>query len=133
MPKIPECHRCLYCAHDHHLVCVPHPTGPESDTCLDFNLDPTLEGKYFKDLLGLQRQMTLEPDENLWEPEGANYYNGQLILQPRYRRTREEQLYLLNTHPMFTGRCPACGAETERDYRAVVHWDCPCGWMDDSI
>ena len=30
---------------------------------------------------------------------------------------------------MFTGRCPQCGAEYERDYRAVVHLDCPCGWM----
>jgi hypothetical protein len=29
--------------------------------------------------------------------------------------------------------CPACGAEFERDYRAVIYLDCPCGWVDDSV
>lgn len=44
-----------------------------------------------------------------------------------------ELLDLLDTHPMLTGKCPACGVEMERDYRALVHWDCQCGWTDDSI
>ena len=73
------------------------------------------------------------PTGELWEPEGASYYAGELIVQLRQRWTREEQLQLLDTHPMFTGRCPQCGSEYERDYRAAVHWACSCGWMDDTI
>jgi len=59
----------------------------------------------------------LEPDEELWEPEGARYidgeliiersfYNGEEIVQPRQRWTKAEQLELLDTHPLFTGNCP---------------------------
>ena len=98
----------------------------------------------------------LDPDEEQWEPEGArfvngeivierdndsgaslwehrSFYNGEEIIQPRQRWTREEQLHLLDNHPLFTGRCPQCGAEFERDYRALVHWDCSCGWVDDTV
>lgn len=32
------------------------------------------------------------------------YYSGELVLQPQQWGTREEQLELLDTHPMFTGR-----------------------------
>lgn len=87
-----------------------------------------------------------EPEE-LWEPEGArfvngeliverdrSFYNGKEIIQIRQRWTREEQMELLDWHPLFTGRCPQCGAAMERDYRALVHWDCPaCGWFDDTV
>lgn len=83
-------------------------------------------------------------DQELWEPQGARYidselviervtYNGEEIIQPPQRWTREEQLWLLDTHPMFTGKCPQCGVEMNRDYTARVHWDCECGWMDDSV
>ncbi len=44
-----------------------------------------------------------------------------------------ELVALLDTHPMLTGKCPACGAEMEYDDRAVVHWNCPCGWTDNEI
>jgi hypothetical protein len=63
MPKLPECDRCLLLARNPHLVCAVHPTGPNTDTCPDFRENPDAE-----------------PDE-LWEPEGASYYNGELILQ----------------------------------------------------
>lgn len=73
----------------------------------------------------------LDPDEELWEPEGARFvngelvidgdndflgaspwehrslYNGEEIIQPRQRWTPEEQLKLLDTHPLFTSRCPS--------------------------
>ena len=75
----------------------------------------------------------LDPDEEQWEPEGVSYYNGELIVQPHQRWTPEEQLHLLDNHPLFTGKCPQCGAEFERDYTARVHWDCECGWMDDLV
>lgn len=137
MPKISECDHCLLYSHDYHLICVPHPAGPDGDTCMDFRLDPQCSHQRFKDFLGLQRRRGSDNDEpfhnpceteQLWEPEGASYYAGELLKQPRQRWTREEQLQLLDTHPMFTGRCPQCGSEYERDYRAVVHWDCPdCG------
>lgn len=142
MPKIPECDRCLFYAHNYHLICVPHPAGPDGDNCMDFTPDPEYSHWRFKDFLGLQRRddepfsnpFGLHSNEELWEPAGASYYAGELIVQPRQRWTREEQLQLLDTHPLFTGCCPQCGVEFERDYRAVVHWDCPnCGWMDDTI
>lgn len=143
MAKLPECDCCLFCAHDYHIVCAIHPSGPEEDNCLDFRPDPDLEGKRFVDFLSLRERRDNEPYSNpfdpdsegeLWEPEGASYYNGELILQPVLRWTREEQMDLLDTHPMFTGKCPQCNAEFDRDYTARVHWDCPeCGWIDDTV
>lgn len=140
MPKIPECDYCLFCAHDHHIVCAVHPAGPGGDRCLDFRPDPNFKSKRFVDFLEVGEETTFENPYSLnlgeeqWEPIGASYYNGELILQPRQRWTREQQLELLDTHPMFTGRCPQCGYEFERDYTARVHWDCPeCRWIDDTV
>ncbi|WP_375515820.1 hypothetical protein [uncultured Nostoc sp.] len=66
--KIPDCfgvarlrHRCLLYSHDPHLVCAVHPAGPQENSCLDFREDPDIE-----------------PAE-LREPEGASYYNGELM------------------------------------------------------
>ncbi len=122
--KIPECDRCLLYAHNPFLVCAVHPSGPSDRSCLDYREDPNAE--------------------ELWEPEGARYvgdelvieritYNGEAIAPPPQRWTREQQLELLDTHPMFTGKCPQCGASCDRDYTAKVHWDCDCGWVDESV
>jgi hypothetical protein len=93
------------------------------NTCPDFEVDPELEGKSFVDFLELQQQ-----------PEAPSYYNGQMIVQPRQRWKQEEQLQLLAVHPLFSGRCPECGARIERNYSARVHFDCTeCGWMDGSV
>jgi hypothetical protein len=90
--------------------------GPNTNTCIDFREDPDAE------------------PEELWEPEGASYYNGELILQPRQRWTPEQQLELLDTHPLFTGRCPRCEMTYPQYETPPVHWDCSeCGWMDDSV
>jgi len=150
MRRLPECDQCLLCAYEPFLVCAVHPYGPEGDSCLDFRPDPELESKQFMDFLSLEAQQD-EPyinpydDEELWEPEGARYINGELVIerslynseeivQPRQRWTKEEQLELLDTHPLFTGKCPQCGYQFERDYTARVHWDCPeCGWIDDAV
>lgn len=116
MVKIPECSRCLLYAHNPHLVCAVHPAGVETDTCPDFQLDPNTE------------------PEELWEPVGASYYNGELILQPQQSWSQVEQLALLDWYPLFTGRCPDCEMPmTQRD-PAFVYWDCAhCGWKDDSL
>ena len=116
MPKLPECDRCILYARDPHLVCAVHPTGPNTNTCIDFREDPNAE-----------------PVE-LWEPEGASYYNGELILQPPQRWTLEQQLELLDTHPLFTGRCPQCEMTYPKYETPPVHWDCSeCGWIDDAV
>ena len=150
MPKLQQCVsgagrrlRCLFCAHDCHIVCAIHPDRPGGGSCIDFCPNPELEGKHFKDFLGLRERQDSEPysnphdylddDGELWEPAGASYYDGELILQPQQRWTREEQLELLNWHPLFTGKCPQCGASFSKDYTARVHWDCPCGWIDDTV
>ena len=45
-----------------------------------------------------------------------------------------QQLELLDTHPLFTGRCPQCEMTYPQYETPPVHWDCPeCGWMDDSV
>lgn len=116
MSKIPQCDRCLLYCHNPHIVCAVHPDGIDGDSCLDFREDPNAQV------------------EELWQPEGASYYNGELILQPQQRWTQQQQLELLDWHPMFTGKCPGCGAFFDRDWSARVHWDCShCGWMDDSV
>jgi hypothetical protein len=112
--KLPECDRCLFYAHDPHLVCTNHPGGVRGVACSDLESDPTAE------------------PEELWEPEGASYYNGELIVTPEQRWTRLEQLALLDSHPMFTGRCPKCETGIVSN-TSRVHWDCGhCGWKDDS-
>lgn len=148
MPKIPDCDRCHFCAHDYHLVCAPHPDGSDADTCPDFSPNPELEGKRFVDFVSLLQQsrenftssesfsnpFDLKPDQDLWEPEGVTYYAGELILQPQQRWTPQEQLDLLDTHPLFTGRCPLCEMPFPQNKNSSpVHWDCLCGWMDDTV
>lgn len=125
--KIPDCDRCLLYSHNPYLVCAVHPDGVDGNSCLDFREDPNAE-----------------PVE-LWEPQGATYvndelviertyYNGEEIIQPPQRWTREEQLWLIDNHPLFTGKCPSCGYMFQRDYTSRVHWDCEgCGWKDDSV
>lgn len=124
------------------------PLWPRRCTCADFSPNLELKGKRFTDFLGLLQQnvehldsseslsnsFDLEPDEKLWEPEGASYYAGELILQPKQCWTREEQMELLDTHPILTGCCPECGYKFLRDNLLQVHWDCPnCTWKDDSL
>jgi hypothetical protein len=116
MPKILNCNYCLLYAHNPHIVCAVHPTGVDGDSCIDFQEDSTAQ------------------IEELWQPEGATYYNGELILQPRPRWTQQQQLELLDWHPIFTGKCPQCGYEFESKYTSRVHWDCPeCGFVDDTV
>jgi hypothetical protein len=116
MAKIPECNRCLLYAHNPHLICAVHPMGVEGEICPDFQLDPDA------------------PTKELWEPVGASYYNGELILQPETRLTQAEQLRLLDWHPVFTGRCPECEMPIIQTYPPRVHWDClACGWRDDWV
>jgi hypothetical protein len=92
MPKIPECDRCLLYARNPHLVCAVHPAGPNTNTCLDFRADPNAAA------------------EELWEPEGANYYNGELILQPKQRWTRLATVRAAGHAPTIYRpvRCPRC-------------------------
>lgn len=116
MPKLPECDRCQLYARNPHLVCAVHPMGVESNQCPDYAPD-----------------LTLEP-EDLWEPVGAAYYNGELILQPQPRWDQMQQLALLDWHPLFTGRCPHCEIPIPATDPPPVHWDCVvCGWKDESI
>lgn len=146
MAKLPQCDRCLYCAHDYHLVCAAHPNGPEANVCPDFIADPALEGKHFVDFLGLQQQteennklshieaFNAEYSDQQWQPEGVffvngelvineerSFYNGQEIVQPEQHWTQEEMLQLIDEHPIFTGRCPSCEMPFPRFEKPPVH------------
>jgi len=99
MPKIPECDRCQRYSDNLHLACTIHPTGPDTGECLAFapNADAMASG--------LSEAMA----EELTEPVGASYYAGELVAGSHKRLSRQEQLKLLETHPLFTGQCPKCG------------------------
>ncbi|MBD1853379.1 hypothetical protein H6F87_26050 [Cyanobacteria bacterium FACHB-502] len=113
---LPQCSTCEFYTHNPHLRCTLHPLGLESEECLDFVAIFPLP----------------EPEEQ-WQPEGAAYYNGELVLQPR-QQALTEQLDLLDTHPLFTGRCPNCEMPIDSTHPVQVHWDClNCGWIDDSV
>ena len=86
--------------------CAIHPGGPQGK-CIDFRLAPPAQ-----------------PDD-LNQP---STYAGEPITSPP--RSIAEPLALLNTHPLFTGRCPTC----EMPIAAPQNpWHCPhCGWIDAS-
>ena len=122
--KLDCCDRCDFYAHSLYMVCGVHPYGVKGDHCADFRLAPSA---------------VTVPDAPLawygdqWQPQGANYYGDELILEPVQQRSLKQRLDLLDTHPLFTGRCPNC----ERPIREIagqVHYDCGhCGWVDDSL
>ncbi len=139
MPKIPECdalragfaHRCsLYC-HDPHLICAVHPDGINTESCLDFRLDPNIK------------------EQQQWNPEGYSWYGDELITNRPSRYTAQEQIQILDNHPFFTGVCPQqldwarsgnptaplvqCRHRFNRENQ-IVHFDCPeCDFIDDSV
>lgn len=98
-----------------HLVCAVHPDGVDSDRYIDFRPDPNFE------------------EEEQWSPNGYSWYGDELIANKPSRYTPEEQIEILDTHPLFTGLCPNCGYRFSRN-KQIVHYDCPvCDFVDDSI
>ena len=115
MPKIPDCDRCVLYARNPYVVCTIHPDGVESVRCMDFRPDPNAE---------IEKQ---------WSPEGYSWYGDELV-RARSIYTRSEQLEILDNHPFFTGVCPVCRYQFDKNNHPLVHWDCPvCGWVDDSV
>ena len=127
MPKIPDCDRCFLNARNPYIVCAVHPLGVSDSSCLDFRPDPSAEAS------------------ELWQPEETRFVDGELVIkrEPFYDHcsapmndylTPEEKLELLDTHPLFTGRCPQCEMPYPNYDLPPVHWDCPsCGWLDDTV
>ena len=148
-----ECEYCIYNTRHYAIVCALHPSGVSSAKCPDFKQDPELEGKNFRDFLdvgepieingSINNPYYLEPDMH-WSPPGTHYvngelvfkksyYNGELIKQPRKRLSKEERLYLINTHPVFTNICPNCNYEF-KNQDSPKTYNCPeCGWNDNDM
>lgn len=113
-PKLSQCQSCQMNAHSSYLVCAIHPLGPPELACPDYAPEPGY-------------------DTEQWEPVGAAYYDGELVITRR-ALSPEDRHRLLETHPLFTGHCPNCGYRFAIESMPQVHWDCPeCGWKDDSI
>ncbi|WP_293065482.1 hypothetical protein [Okeania sp. SIO2B3] len=151
--NIKECEYCIYNAWHDLIVCALHPKGPNDKNCPDFKTDPELEGKNFRDFLAVGEPVEIngsinnpyhpDPEEN-WSPPGTCYVNGELVFedsyydgerisQPHQRFTEEEKLYLLDTHPLFTGVCPRCNYVFTEQILSK-NCTCPdCGWSDDDI
>lgn len=118
MSKTSQCDRCQFYPKNPHIICAIHPFGVDGDKCLDFRPDPNIQPE----------------DEELWSPEGYSFYAGELMKNPTQRLTPEQQLEIIDTHPLFIGCCPECGYKFPKDNPPAVHWDCPeCGWIDDAI
>jgi len=125
--KLPECDRCQFYTGNPHLPCAVHPHGATGSGCLDFREDLAAVHQW-------EQFLGLDWVEEPWQPEGASYYNGELILTPEQRWSQMEQLNLLDWHPMFTGRCPECEMAITQTDPPRVHWDCSgCGWKDDTV
>ena len=61
-------------------------------------------------------------------------YDGEVIAVPPMRLTPEEQLALLDWHPIFTGRCPECEVAIKARSQRLVRWECDrCGWVDERV
>ena len=115
MPKIPDCDRCSFNAHNPHIVCAVHPNGVESEKCLDFRQDSNAKV------------------EEQWCPQGYSWYGGELVPNRPSRYTVNEQIEILDTHPFFTGVCLKCRHEFDLE-NLPVHYDCPeCDFIDDSV
>ncbi|HEY9737569.1 MAG TPA: hypothetical protein V6D06_14845 [Trichocoleus sp.] len=55
-------------------------------------------------------------------------YNGDRIPEVQQQLTPEQQLQLLDTHPLFTGRCPNCEMTLLEPQLSSGRWECSCGW-----
>ncbi|MEP0913844.1 hypothetical protein NDI45_23305 [Leptolyngbya sp. GB1-A1] len=126
----PQWQLCEFYTHNPHLRCTLHPLGVESEECRDFRATAPRSRQRRIAPQGEQLCITqASKAEEQWQPEGAAYYNGELVLQPR-QRLLTDQLDLLDTHPLFTGRCPNCEMPISSTQGVQVHWDClNCGWM----
>lgn len=71
--------------------------------CLDFRADSSLAGG----------------GEELWAPEGYFWYGDELIPIYPTTLTQEERLEILDSHPIFTGKCPQCGYELDPTARMI--------------
>ncbi|HEY9824977.1 MAG TPA: hypothetical protein V6D19_05985 [Stenomitos sp.] len=88
-------------------VCILYPDGPVEIPCMDFAEVP-----------------------GAGEDFSAAWYGNHLIVQPRLHLSQADRLALLETHPLFTGICPKCGAAIPADNH--IHYDCnKCGWKAD--
>ena len=111
-----QCDRCQFFAFSDYIVCALHPSGPvEEDNCLDY--DPWPDGKI------------------MWAPVGVGFYEveeTQDAMSPSLtmpQRSLREQLEQIETHPIFSGRCPQCSHKL--GYAPRYLWNCDrCGWKD---
>ena len=101
MPKIADCDRCQFYAHNLHIVCAVHPQGVFTEpsrsvvtepsrsiegNCLDFRQDPNAPAH----------------EVEQWSPLGYYWWDGGLYpIRPK-TLTPEEQLQILDTNPIFT-------------------------------
>jgi hypothetical protein len=119
------CQRCEYFAHSPYVICGVHPYEVKGNRCPDFSLAT-------RAIVASDDPLAWYEDE--WRPEGASYYGGELVLEPVQRLTLHQRLELIDTHPLFTGRCPQCERPIVVSKSEQVHWECEnCDWTDDSL
>lgn len=125
MSKLPKCDRA-----QHNVCCRDRDRAVQSNG-VGVEFVPSALHDCDRSLNDVPNEMLDE--ENLSDRKPAGVYNGELILQPQQRFDWQQQLNLLDWHPLFTGRCPNCERSMATE-ASRLHWDCEaCGWVDDSI
>lgn len=100
-----QCSQCLYVHNSHDLVCAVHPSGPITDPCPDFDLNPASQH--------INSTRSFETEQNLTAWRTQSYIT--LIPSP------------WDHHPCFTGRCSTCQTPILQKLLDELPevWDCP--------
>lgn len=76
----------------------------------------------------------VQEEDERWFAYSSGWYAREPVPTSCTTLPTQEQLDLLDSHPLFTGCCPHCSWEVDRSSPPDIHWDGPdCGWKDDSV
>jgi hypothetical protein len=126
-PAMPKIHECVGVSRGGAIAVSSWPATHTSFVpCIPRAPTPTLAPTFEK---------TPTPNRrNCGNPKGQATTTANLFCNRGKGGHALQQLELLDTHPLFTGRCPQCEMTYPKYEQPPVHWDCPeCGWMDDSV
>ena len=117
--KLPECQHCQFNGRwsktdrrsSTYIVCAVHPGGAPEDYCIDF-----------RPICNTQSRLKLTMEEYM-------FYGSDYIAIAPTRLTQSDRELILNTHPLYTGKCPQCNYQFPKDHH--FNGECPvCNWRN---
>ncbi|MBD0270103.1 MAG: hypothetical protein ICV77_17640 [Cyanobacteria bacterium Co-bin8] len=73
---VSSCDRCCFYAHNPYLVCAPHPTGPDSNPCRDFEEATPEQRLQAKDWFYPSNWLPLQTRQRLAEEDWMAFWTG---------------------------------------------------------